>query len=180
MPPSPPFSLSVQSFTPPTIPDQPADAKPSDFRSPLLASSLPATSPLYFTLALPNARDNNPLYPASHLHLSFLYEGSGEILNPDPITSKDLVKSATETEPNLYDVQVHPDDLPRAKVNQGTTSTAEVIIYAWKGEKLLGKWDLGRIENLGLVGLKSGELALKRQAVSDERRALRKEREADS
>ena len=57
-----------------------------------------------------------------------------------------------------------PDEIPRAKVNQGATSAADVNIYAWRNEKLLGKWNVGRVEGLGLTGLKSHDVALLRQA----------------
>lgn len=54
------------------------------------------------------------------------------------------------------------DNIPRAKVNHGMTSTAEVTVYAWKGEKLLGKWTVGQVEGLGIEGLKSSDLAISR------------------
>lgn len=157
------FSLAVRSFTPPTLPDRPADAPPSAFRSGLIPSVASAISPLCFTVSLSSARDTNPLYPASHLQLSYFYESSGEIFIPNVITSKDLVNVGTEAEPNLYEIQAPAEEIPRAKVNDGTTSTAEVRVYAWKGEKLLGKWVVGQVESLGLEGLKSFPLALLRQ-----------------
>lgn len=163
MPKIPQFSLSIHSFTSPTLPDRPADAPASAFRSPLIPSAAAATSPLCFNVSLPSARSSDPLYPATHLQLSYNFEGSGEVFLPDVITSRDLLKSISEAEPNLYEVQTPADKVPRAKVNEGAPSAAEVYVYAWRGEKLLGKWTVGRAEGLGIVGLKSDPLAILRR-----------------
>lgn len=159
----PQFSLSVHSFTPPTLPDRPADVPASAFRSSLIPSPAAATSPLCFTVSLPSGRDTDPLYPATHLQLTYNFEGTGEIFIPDVVTSRDLIKSADDTEPNLYEVRTPADKVPRAKVNEGAPSAAEVSAYAWRGEKLLGKWTVGRVEGLGIVGLKSNPLAILRR-----------------
>ncbi|KAG6363682.1 hypothetical protein INS49_008783 [Diaporthe citri] len=95
----------------------------------------------------------DPLYPATHLQLSYNFEGSGKVFIPDVITSRDLVQSGSEAEPSLYEVQALADKVPRAKVNEGAPSAAEVYVYAWRGEKLLGKWNVGRVEGLGIVGV---------------------------
>lgn len=156
----PQFYLSVHSITLPDLPEQPADAKASDFRSSLIRSNpLEATSPLYLTLELSSARDNNPLYPATHLQLSFDYRGSGEIFIPDVINANELIKVEFEEETRLYTLEVPPEHLPRAKVSTGGTSTAEVNIHAWRNEKFLGKWTVARIERLGIVGLKPHRMA---------------------
>ncbi|KAK2603099.1 hypothetical protein N8I77_009581 [Diaporthe amygdali] len=165
MPKIPQFSLSVHSFTPPTLPDRPADAPASAFRSPLIQSVAAATSPLSFTISLPSARDTDPLYPATHLQLSYNFEGTGEVFIPDVIKSQDVkVEASSEAESErLYVVRSPADQIPRAKVNEGATSAAEVRVYAWRGEKLLGKWSVGRIEGLGIEGLKSHPLAILRR-----------------
>ncbi len=159
----PQFDLSVRSFEPPTLPARPADAPPSAFRSPHITSVAAATSPLFFTLSLPYAREENPLYPATYLQLSYNHEGTGEIFPPTTITAQQLVKSGTDGDEHLYIVEVPPNEIPRTKVNEGTTSDADVSVYAWRREKLLGKWAIGRIENLGFTGLKSTPLAILRQ-----------------
>ncbi|KAL1880071.1 hypothetical protein Daus18300_001434 [Diaporthe australafricana] len=174
MPKIPEFSLCVRSFTPPTLPDQPANASPSEFRSSLIPSAAAATSPLCFTVSLPCARDTDPLYPATHVQLTYKFEGTGEIFIPNVITSRDLEKaSSIEVEAeaevggqageNVYVVQAPQQEVPRPKVNEGAPSAAEVSAYAWRGEKLLGKWSVGRIEGLGIVGLKSNPLAILRR-----------------
>lgn len=157
------FTLSVLSYTPPTLPDQPTDINASDFRSPLLPSIVAATSPLLFAISLPSARDNDPLYPATHLQLTYSFEGTGEIFIPNVITSKDLIESSAEGETNVYNVQVSSGDIPRTKVNHEMTTTAEVSVYAWRREKLLGKWNVGRVEGLGITGLKSEPIHILRQ-----------------
>jgi hypothetical protein len=159
------FSLSIYSFTPPTLPAQPSDINPSDFKSAIhhSRSIAAATSPLQFTLCLPAARPNDPLYLATHLQITYTFEGSGEQFIPNFITSKDVIDASTEEEPNLYSMQLSGNDIARAKVNHGMTSDADVSIYAWRREKLLGKWHVGRIEGLGIVGLKSEPIHLLRQ-----------------
>lgn len=163
MPKIPQFSLSVHSFTPPTLPDRPADAPASALRSPLIPSVAAATSPLCFTVSLPSARDTDPLYPATHLQLSYNFEGTGNVFIPDVITSRDLAESASGAETSLYEVQTPADKVPRAKVNEGAPSTAEICVYAWRGEKLLGKWTVGQVEGLGIVGLKADPLSILRR-----------------
>ncbi|KAG8164705.1 hypothetical protein KVR01_004980 [Diaporthe batatas] len=100
---------------------------------------------------------------ATHLQLSFNYEGSGEIFIPDFVTSGDLVKSDREAKSNLYEVEKSAHNVPRAKVNEGASRAAEVFVYAWRSEKLLGKWFVGRVEDLGIEGLKSDPLAILRR-----------------
>jgi hypothetical protein len=159
------FSLSIYSYTPPTLPAQPSDINPSDFKSAIHSSRsiAAATSPLHFTLSLPSARPNDPLYLATHLQITYTFEGTGEQFIPNLITSKDLIDASTGEEPNLYSVQLSGNDIARVKVNHGTTSDADVSVYAWRREKLLGKWHVGRIEGLGIVGLKSEPIHLLRQ-----------------
>jgi hypothetical protein len=148
------FTLSVHSMTPPELPPQPTDLPATAFKSSLISGSpVAATSPLLFTLRLPNARPKNPLLPASHLQVVFSYHGTGDIFLPRFITPGDLVHVPGEGD--LYEAQVAGDDVPRVKVNIGETSDATVSVYAWKGEKLLGRFEIGKIEGLGLIGLKS-------------------------
>lgn len=170
---APQFSLSVRSFTPPTLPPQPADAPADAFKSPHIPSIAAATSPLFFTISLPSARENDPLYPATHLQLSYHHEGTGEVFPSRSIQSQDLAKSDAEGEEgeNLYVVEVPPHEVPRTKVNHETTSDADMSVYAWRREKLLGKWHVARIEKLGFVGLKSDPQAILFQKAGDARRA---------
>jgi hypothetical protein len=165
------FNLSILSYTPPTLPDQPININASDFGSALLPSIIAATSPLLFTISLPSARANDPLYPATHLQLCYSFEGTGEVFIPNSITSKDLIKSSAKGETNLYSVQVSSGDIPRTKVSHGMTTTAEVSVYAWRREKLLGKWNVGRVESLGITGLKSEPIHILRQKATEHLRS---------
>lgn len=170
-----PFTLTVHSFTPPTVPPQPAGLQHTDIQSPLI-SIVPVTSPLRFTLALPSARDNNSLFPATHLQLSYVFACTGEIFDPEVLTAETIrsprSQGTGEAEQKLYDVMIEPSRIPRAKVNSGESPDAEVIVYAWKREKFLGKFVLGRIEGLGFVGLKEHELAKRRVEQWNKTRAL--------
>ena len=90
--------------------------------------------------SLPSARTNDTLCPANHLQIIFKFEGTSEIFIPNIITSKDLTESISEDgETKLYGVEVYSSDIPRTKLNHGTTSTVEVSVYVWRREKLLGK-----------------------------------------
>lgn len=60
-----------------------------------------------------SARDTDPLYPATHLQMSYHFEGSGEVFVPNVITSRGLMKSSSSRgdeadSENLYIVQLPP------------------------------------------------------------------------
>ena len=55
----------------------------------------------------------------------------------------------------VYELTVESEHILRCKVNHGESPDAEVRIRAWKRDKLLGCWTVGKIEGLGLEGLKS-------------------------
>lgn len=148
---APQFTLSVHSVRLPTLPRLPPDLEPSDIRSGLTPSALSATSPLQLTLSLPLAKPKDPLHPATHLQLSYKYQGTGETFVPESITRERLAW----IEDQLFELEIPSKDIIRAKVNHEQTTTAEVLVYAWKGEKLLGKWSVCHIEGLGIGGMKS-------------------------
>ncbi|OAA78655.1 hypothetical protein LEL_05478 [Akanthomyces lecanii RCEF 1005] len=164
----PEYRLSVHSLTPPTLPTTPEGAHHTDIRSGLSegakgSSSVAATSPLRFTLSLPDATPKNPLHPATHLQLTYFYAGSGETFVPRPIAPADVVKTDADDESStLYEVELGPADILRVKVNEGETPDAEVRLNAWRNEKLLGKFTVGVIKGLGLEGFKSFDLAKRR------------------
>jgi hypothetical protein len=112
-----------------------------------------AKTPLRFTLYLPNAKLTNLLFPASHLQVVFTFQGTGSMFLPRFIASADL--EPIEGEENLYEAKVAGGEVPRVKVNEGQTTDATVSVNAWKGEKLLGKFEVGGIDGLGFEGLKS-------------------------
>jgi len=115
----------------------------------------------------------------------FTFEGTGQIFLPRVLTGEDFapvvqtngdadadgdedgdgdgnVHADGRSSSNIYTGQVAADEVPRVKVNEGASTTATVSLFAWKGEKLLGKWDVGQIEGLGLTGLKSEEIHKRR------------------
>lgn len=170
----PDYQLSVHSLTQPTLPEIPKDTKPSDIPSGLITGNFAAaTSPLRFTLSLPDARPANPLHPATHLQLSYFYPGSGEVYVPDPIMPKDPTKTdaAGDETSTLYEVVIGPAGIWRVKVNEGESPDAEARLYAWRNEKLLGKFVLGTVEGVGIEGLKSFDLAKRRVEAAKERKA---------
>lgn len=153
MPPS--FSLSIHSLTPPTLPPQPdlASVPATAYRSSLIARSpAAATSPLLFTLLLPAARPDNPLYPADRLQVVFTFAGTGQIFLPRVITSADLVPVVGTSENaidgdgsrtgNLYAAQVAAAEVPRVKVNEGESSAAMGSFVCVARRKAAG--ELGR------------------------------------
>ena len=98
----------------------------------------------------------------------FTFEGTGQIFLPRVLTGEDFdpVGEGGDGDGSdggtLYTAQVAADEVPRVKVNEGASTTATISLFAWKGEKLLGKWDIGQIEGLGLTGLKSEEIHKRR------------------
>jgi len=168
--PSPSFSLSIHSLTPPTLPPQPdlAEIPTSAYKSSLIVGGpAAATSPLLFTLLLPNARPGNPLFPADRLQVVFTFEGTGSIYLPNVLEGKDFVTvleadGDADGSGNVYAAQISASEIPRVKVNEGETSAATVSLNAWKREKLLGKWEVGRVEDVGLKGLKSLDIHKRR------------------
>jgi len=168
--PTPTFSLTIRSLTPPTLPPQPdlADVPASAYKSSLIAGGpAAATSPLLFTLVLPNARPGSPLFPADRLQVVFTFAGTGSIYLPNVLESKDFVPvldaaADGDGNGNLYAAQIPASEIPRVKVNEGETSAATVSLNAWRGEKLLGKWELGKVEGVGLEGLKSLDIHKRR------------------
>lgn len=165
---APDFHLTVIGLKPPLLPHyDPTTNPPIKIQTPLnLPPEIAAQSSLAITISRPTtspAHPKNPLYPATHLQLSYGFAGTGEVFVPSMIRPRDLLKledgSTTE---NIYQINVSSSLIPRAKVNRGTTSTAEVMIHVWKGEKLLGTWFAGRVANLGIVGWKEDDLAVSR------------------
>ncbi|KAJ3498747.1 hypothetical protein NLG97_g887 [Lecanicillium saksenae] len=158
------YKLSVHSLNPPTLPEVPEGTQPSEIRSGMIPGSFAAaSSPMRLTVSLPGARPNNPLHPATHLQLTYLYPGTGEIYVPEFIMPEDVVKADDGDEASaLYNIEIAPRNIVRVKVNEGETPDAEVRMNAWRNEKILGKFTLGVVEGLGIEGLKSFDVAKRR------------------
>ncbi|CAF9929962.1 MAG: hypothetical protein GOMPHAMPRED_005526 [Gomphillus americanus] len=121
------FRLEIESFTPPSLPDY--IGVPVSAIKPLYGNVTSPTSPMTFTISL----GSRGLYPATHLQLCYVFEGTGSVFPPEFITAEDLVKTG-----DYYEVTVLPKSIPRSKVNEGESSTGKVMVYAWKWEILLG------------------------------------------
>lgn len=160
----PPFNLTITSFTPPKLPQVDVQTyAPSAIKSwALIPPALRPLTSLRFTILLPGARSNNPIHPATHLQMQYCYGGNSGVFVPDVIKPDRLVQLEEE---NSFEVEIDPKDIPRCKVDEGNTSAASVIVYVWKGEKLLGQWAVGEIDRLGFEGFKSTELHKARVAV---------------
>lgn len=164
----PEYKLTVHSLTPPTLPEVPEDAHHKDIRSGFTEGAKgnsygAASSPLRFTLSLPDARPKNPLHPATHLQMTYFYPGSGEVYVPRFIMPAEVVKVNPDDEScTLYSVELGPADINRAKVNEGETPDAELRMNVWKNEKILGRFTVGVIKGLGIEGMKSFDVAKRR------------------
>lgn len=158
------FQLAVEGFTVPTIPKQPPELTRHDIASPHISSDCSPTDSLKVTLSLSCARPKSALYPATHLQLSFFYDGTGEVYLSRAIYQSDITVADCTDAAGLpcYELTVPGIELLRVKVNEGKTADAQVRAYVWKSEKLLGMWELGTIENLGFVGMKSFDLHYRR------------------
>lgn len=120
---------------------EPLDLKIHSFTSPTTTTN----RPLSIKVNIPSAADNpkNPLSPATHLQLSWSYaNGKHEIFMPQLITSETM--AVLNLDDGLFEVEVAKGEIPRAKVG----GNAEIVLYAWKGEKSLGRWRIGEVESL--------------------------------
>lgn len=117
---------------------QPLNLKVHSFTSPT-----PTTNrPLSIKLLLPSAANNprNLLEPATHLQLSYSYaDGKHEIFVPKLITSETM--AVLDLDEGLFEVEVTNGEIPKAKVG----GKADVVLYGWKGEKMLGRWRVGEV-----------------------------------
>jgi hypothetical protein len=112
-------ALQILSLTPPT-----------PHSRTLLATFLPTPA------SNPTADSSNMLNPSTSL--SFEFRNGGQEVFLDRITHRELAVqddgSIVATVPN---VPVFKRD------EEGNERATEVRMYAWKGEKLLGEWDVG-------------------------------------
>lgn len=81
----------------------------------------------------------------------FEYAGTGTLYAPDVVTGGDLARVGE----GEYELVVPAKQVPRGKVNLGATTTAQMHLHAWKGEKLLGKFKVCDVEGLGIAGYKT-------------------------
>lgn len=84
----------------------------------------------------------NSQYPASNLQLSFVRPSNEQEIFLERITTGDIQHSVT----GLCTVLVGKEDVPRYAVKE-MPSDDEVLVrlHAWKGERHLGAWEVGKL-----------------------------------
>jgi len=97
-----------------------------------------ATSDLLISFRTPST-SNNPIHPATSLQLAYLVSDM-EIYPPDRLTARDVVVA----DDGLCTVLT---TVPTLKVGDrpGFPDTVVVELHAWKGERLLGRWEAGTL-----------------------------------
>lgn len=85
-----------------------------------------------------------PQFPASGLQLSFERPDCDQEIFVERITARDVQAS----ESGLCTVSLPKDDMPKYAVPKGredTVGDVVVKLHAWKGERHLGAWEMGRL-----------------------------------
>ena len=128
------FALEPLTFTPPT-PDN--------------------TNPLKLIFRILPSSGNNPsdpLHPATALQFSFdngLHEVFGERLTARDITLPSSNSPGAAGVGNVgsrYEIQIPGREVPRfAETPEEQAADVVVRVHSWKGEKLLGRWEVGCI-----------------------------------
>lgn len=120
--------------------------------SPRSLTTTPSHLEITFTITNPpsaasSVAAGNPIAPATYLQLSFDF-GDGCVVFPDGamFTMRDIVSAPTGL-PGEKLIRLERTEMPKRKGGQTNEEmmTAEVRIYAWKGEKMLGEWVVGRL-----------------------------------
>ncbi|KAK5991003.1 hypothetical protein PT974_09278 [Cladobotryum mycophilum] len=110
----------------------------------------PPTHPLRISFTVspfPAANPSNPIYPATHLQVS--YRVGGQEMFSDALVPRDIL--CDNAEDGVYSLS--PGNVPAVRVRDGQGEgglTGEVVLHAWKGDKLLDSWVVGRIQGMGV------------------------------
>ncbi|KAJ4386812.1 hypothetical protein N0V93_009710 [Gnomoniopsis smithogilvyi] len=113
-----PYTLRPESFVPPN----------------------PFSPYIHISFRLPyESRD--PIYPASGLQLSFARPSDDQEIFLERITARDVQYADT----GLCTVLLEKDSVPRYNVKELTEEEVLVKLHAWKGERHLGAWEVGRL-----------------------------------
>ncbi|KKY35775.1 hypothetical protein UCDDA912_g04260 [Diaporthe ampelina] len=89
----------------------------------------------------------DPIFPASGLQLSFERPDCDQEIFVERIPARDVQSS----ESGLCTVSLPKDDMPKYAVPKGredTVGDVVVKLHAWKGERHLGAWEMGRLSGL--------------------------------
>lgn len=85
-----------------------------------------------------------PQFPASGLQLSFERPDCDQEIFVERITARDVQASKS----GLCTVSLPKDEMPKYAVPKGredTVGDVVVKLHAWKGERHLGAWEMGRL-----------------------------------
>lgn len=86
----------------------------------------------------------DPIFPASGLQLSFERPDCDQEIFVERITARDVHSS----ESGLCTVSLPKHEMPKYSVPKGredTVGDVVVKLHAWKGERHLGAWEVGRL-----------------------------------
>ena len=131
-------------------------------RSPF--SKTPLTHPIKVTFTT-TSRGKNPIYPATYVQLSWTYAGE-EMFVDNVYTARDIdeenegensssdIENSDESggrSQRLYSLTIPQENIARKMCKPEEGRDAQVKLYAWRGEKLLGQWELGTVEGAGIL-----------------------------
>lgn len=82
-------------------------------------------------------------YPASNLQLSFQRPSNDQEIFLERITARDVQHS----DAGLCTVLLEKDNVPRYAAKEAKELEEDVLVklHAWRGEKHLGAWEVGRL-----------------------------------
>lgn len=115
-------------------------------RDPIVSPSrTPATLPVNRGIISGEISNTSiPQYPASGLQLSFGRPDCDQEIFVERITARDVQSS----ESGLCTVSLPKDEMPKYTVPKGREDTVNDVVvklHAWKGERHLGAWEVGRL-----------------------------------
>lgn len=123
--------------------------------------SAPPSGPLTlsFTTTTPGTTRGRPgpLYPATHLQLRWVFSDGTDVFTGEiaPGSIRTTRGEHDEEEsggpPDItYHIELPREQMPRVPVTADEEGTADVTLYVWKGDKILGQWPVGQVEGLGV------------------------------
>lgn len=123
--------------------------------------SAPPSSPLTlsFTTTTPGTTRGQPrpLHPATHLQLRWVFPNGTDLFTdeiaPEIIrtTRGEHDEGASGGPPDItYHIELPRKQMPRVQVTADEEGAADVTLYVWKGDKVLGEWPVGKVEGLGV------------------------------
>ena len=109
------------------------------------------TAPLRVSFKTTSSHQSNPIYPATQLQLSYRQDCGTEIFRAQTWSVKDIVRSGTsvasddESDGDESNTVYSITCLPAEKFAINAAGTLEVRLHAWRREKVIGGWTVGKI-----------------------------------